>query len=70
MRIGEIKKKIYTLTSEEREILHKMYSLLEDFRTDDDLSDQIQGKACANIGDALDIIDSILSFDGVELEFE
>ena len=70
MQTTAIKKKRYVLSPEDIRALRVVYSLLGDFLEDEELTGEIRLEACASVGDAQNIVFTILNLNGIEFDLD
>ena len=68
MQVTTVKKKRYVLSPEDIKALEIVSSLLDDFIEDEELTEKIHSEVWANVGDAQEIVSTILSLNGIEFD--
>ena len=68
MRIQEVKKIKYTLTQTEISAIIEVLRLLSDITDDDGITNMIQNEVCIGIGDAEDILTTIIELNETDID--
>ena len=69
MWITEVKKKHYNLTVEEISAIKRAIVVLETISIDDEICEAIQCEACGGVGDAQNVLNTILSLDATDIDY-